>query len=89
MLVLVSRSLSSSKYIFWTSCLFMLLCGQPEDESTHCFSSLYALEFDLAVPPEVLKKSSGVVHKPVSASDPNRVNQMPLLMIKPHNRASS
>jgi hypothetical protein len=50
------------------------------------FILIRAFEFDLAVPAkDILKKSSAIVQKPVLATDPNGVSQMPLL-IKPHNR---
>jgi hypothetical protein len=51
------------------------------------FTLVRAFEFDLAVPSkDILKKSSAIVQKPVLATDPDCVNQMPLL-IKPYNRA--
>ena len=53
---------------------------------TLLFTLVRAFEFDLAVPgKDILKKSSGIVHKPVVATDPEGINQMPLL-IKPYDR---
>lgn len=47
------------------------------------FILIRAFDFDLAVPSkDILKKSSGIVSKPVLATDPDHLNQMPLL-IKP------
>ena len=54
------------------------------------FTLVRAFEFDLAVPSkDILKKSGAIVqglHRPVLATDPNGIRQMPLL-IKPYNRA--
>lgn len=47
------------------------------------FILIRAFDFDLAVPSkDILKISSGIVSKPVLATDPDHLNQMPLL-IKP------
>ncbi|KAF8232559.1 cytochrome P450 [Tricholoma matsutake] len=51
------------------------------------FTLVRAFEFELGVPPtDIAKKLSGVVQKPVLVTEPNGVNQMPLL-IKRYNRA--
>jgi len=52
---------------------------------TLLFTLVRAFEFDLVVPPkDILKRSTGIVQKPVLVTDPECVNQMPLL-IKPYN----
>ena len=51
------------------------------------FTLVRAFEFDLAVPSkDICKKSSEIVQRPALATDPNHINQMPLL-IKPYERA--
>jgi hypothetical protein len=51
------------------------------------FVLIRGFEFDLAVPSkDIQKKTSGIVQKPVLATVPDSINQMPLLL-KPYNRA--
>ena len=48
------------------------------------FTLVRAFELELAVPAKDIIKNTSIVQRPVLATDPNRVSQLPLL-IKPYN----
>ena len=52
------------------------------------FTVVRAFELDLAVPAKDVIKNTSIVQRPVLATDPNRVSQLPLL-IKPYNNIST